>query len=59
LISGFPQLESPKLLGVPNITNSTGRQQHDAVVRLLEKWGVFKELIALVFDTTSSNTGRF
>jgi hypothetical protein len=59
LISGFPQLESPKLLGVPNITNSTGRQQHDAVVRLLGKWGVFKELIALVFDTTSSNTGRF
>lgn len=59
LISGFPLLESSKLLGVPIIPNSTGSAQHEAVVMLLEKWGVFRELIALVFDTTSSNTGRF
>jgi hypothetical protein len=44
LISGFQQIESPKFLGVPIIPNSTGSSQHEAVVMLLGKWGVFNEL---------------
>ena len=59
LISGFPQLESLKLLGVPIIPNTPGSYQHKAVVMFLEKLGVFNELIAQVFETTSSITGRF
>lgn len=57
-MSGFPQLASPKLLGVPIIPDSTGASQYDAVSALLNDWDVKDEVIALVFDTTASNTGR-
>ena len=58
-MSGFPTLPSPKLLGVPKIDNSTGSSQHDAIVEVLKDWDVESQVIALVFDTTASNTGRF
>lgn len=58
-MSGFPQLESPKILGVPIISDSTGSSQHDAVVKVLQDWDVLPLVIGLVFDTTASNTGRF
>lgn len=58
LISGKPQIESPKLLGIPVIPDSTGVAQHLAVVDLLEDWGILKNVIGLCFDTTASNTGR-
>ena len=36
LVSGKPQIESPKLLGISVIPDSTGVAQHLAVVDLLE-----------------------
>jgi hypothetical protein len=58
LISGKPDLENPKLLGIPVIANSTGEAQHNAVIDLLREWKVFDKVVGLVFDTTASNTGR-
>ena len=59
LVSGFPTLSAPKLLGIPVIQDSTGSSQHNAVVQLLGEWDILDKVIGLVFDTTSSNTGRF
>ena len=59
LVIGKPQIEFPKLLGIPTIEDSTGASQHRAVVHLLNNWGILKNVIGLCFDTTASNTGRF
>ena len=45
-----------KLLGVPEVPNSTGISQEKAVMKLIAKWDVEKSVVGLVFDTTSSNT---
>lgn len=46
-----------RLLGVPPIPNATEVAQKDGVIELLIKWGVSKDVIGIVFDTTASNTG--
>lgn len=46
------------MLGIPVIASSTGTAQHDAVMSLLADWEVIEKIVGLVFDTTSSNTGR-
>jgi hypothetical protein len=51
-------LENPKLLGNPVIASSTRTPQHDAVMSLHADWEVIEKIVGLVFDTTSSNTGR-
>jgi len=59
LVSEFPQLEITKLLGVPK---KTIQLEVPSTKLLLCSWKngvVFNELIFLVFDTTSRNTGRF
>lgn len=58
LISGHPQ-KTPKLLGIPNIPDSTGDSQHKAVFKLLEEWKTIDNIVGAVFDTTSSNSGRW
>lgn len=58
LVSGKPELEIPKLLGIPVISSITGAAQHDAIVNLLRSWKVIDNVVGLVFDTTASNTGR-
>lgn len=56
LISGAPNYTEGKLLGVPSLTDSTGKSQADASYDLLNVWGLVDNIIALVFDTTASNT---
>lgn len=58
LISGHPQ-KTPKLLGIPNIPDSTGDSQHKAVFKLLEEWKTIDNIVGAVFDTTSSNSSRW
>lgn len=58
LVSGSPN-NPPKLLGISSIENATGTAQHDAVIELLDEWNVTKQIVALVFDTTASNTGKY
>ena len=57
LVSGGNQLQAPKLLGIPCATNSTGRSQKEAVMGLITSWSIQYNIIAVVFDTTASNTG--
>jgi hypothetical protein len=58
LVSGGSFLRTPKLLGIPAMNDSTGLSQHNATMNLLEEWKIKDDVIALVFDTTASNTGR-
>ena len=57
LVSGAPEYTEGKLLGVPSLINSTGRSQADASYDLLGAWELQNNIVALVFDTTSSNSG--
>ena len=46
-----------KLLAVPKLPNGTGHAAATAVVEALKDWEVADQVVALCFDTTSSNTG--
>lgn len=46
-----------KLLGVPRLPSGTGKAMAEAVIDCLEDWGVKDRVVAMSFDTTSSNTG--
>jgi hypothetical protein len=51
--------QPPKLLGIPSIESSTGRNQMEAVVSLVEKWSLTECIVALIYDTTASNSGEW
>ena len=56
-ITGVEESPMRKLLGVPETGDGTGLAEADIVKAMLSQWGVKNEVIAMVFDTTSSNTG--
>ena len=57
LVFGTLDYEEGKLLGVPLIKSSTGIQQCNATLELIETWGLTDNTIFLVFDNTESNSG--
>ena len=64
LVSGAPHYVDGKILCVSKLVDdegkptSTGEAQADAVLLQVKEWGVQQNVVALVFDTTSSNSGR-
>ena len=62
LVSGAPHYNRGKLLAVSIIKDekgeptSTREAQAQAVLAEIEKWDVKENIVALVFDTTASNT---
>ena len=50
-------MEKEKVLGDIPIARGTGKNMASAVLQMLNDWGVADRVIALCFDTTSSNTG--
>ena len=46
-----------QLLGVPKLPLGTGEAQASAVMQCLVDWSLDDQIVALCFDTTSSNTG--
>lgn len=52
------QKSGAQLLGVPKIASGTGEAMAEAVYTALQEWGVTENIVAMCFDTTSSNTGR-
>ena len=56
-ISGADASKVTKLLGVPEVDSGSGQKQKEAAVEMLIKWNIFEQIVGLVFDTTSSNTG--
>ena len=63
LVSGAPHYLEGKILSVSKLVDeegnptSTGEAQAAACLEQLKVWGVEKNIVALVFDTTSSNSG--
>jgi len=47
-----------KILGIPKLSDGTGKSQAENVLSLLIKWGLSQNVVAMSFDTTSSNTGK-
>ncbi|GBO42023.1 hypothetical protein AVEN_137752-1 [Araneus ventricosus] len=50
--------DEEKLLGVPKLENSSGKEQAMALWNVLKDWGLEDKALILCSDTTSSNTGR-
>ena len=56
-VSGADEDCTRKLLAVPETPNGTGLAEANIVTELLASWNISKEVIAMVFYSTSSNTG--
>ncbi|GBM23196.1 hypothetical protein AVEN_57081-1 [Araneus ventricosus] len=50
--------DEEKLLGVPKLENSSGKEQAMTIWNVLKDWGLEDKALILCSDTTSSNTGR-
>lgn len=48
-----------QLLGIPKMNSGTGEAMADAVFAALKEWNCFNDIVAMCFDTTIANTGRF
>ena len=56
LVSGTPDFEQGKLLGVPVILDTTGHEQAHGTFDMAQQWGLADHVRALVFDITASNS---
>ncbi|KAK3916748.1 Alanine racemase, catabolic [Frankliniella fusca] len=56
LVSG---IRTEQLLGAPELSHGSGECIAAAVVGLLKEWELEDRVMGLVFDTTSSNSGRW
>ena len=56
-LTGVGADSSRKLLGVPETPSGTGAAEAKVVTDMLTSWDVMDEVVGIVFDTTSSNTG--
>ena len=56
-LSGVDQ-ELRKLLGIPEAKDGTGESEFNIVKTALEQWMVKEQIVGLVFDTTTTNTGK-
>ena len=52
---GYPK----HLLGIPLAPDGSGREEFEVIKAALEEWKIQKEIVAIMFDTTLSNTGEF
>lgn len=50
--------EGEQLLGVHSLGSGTGAAIGKAIVKCLTSWNGKNQVIAMVFDTTASNTGQ-
>ena len=51
------QESESKILSIAKTNDSTGRVEAEKVKEVLDDWNVTEKIVALGFDTTSSNTG--
>ena len=51
-------MEKEKLLDDILISDGTGKQIAQNVLKLLQDWNIEKNIVGLSFDTTSASTGR-
>lgn len=48
-----------QLLGVPKMEASTGEENAEIVYEILNQWNAIDGIVAMSFDTTPANSGRF
>ena len=48
-----------KLLGTTFLERGTSRDQAEAIKHILNAWNLEEQSVAMCFDTTTSNTGKF
>ena len=49
--------ELEKMIGIVKLPSGTGTAQASATHQLLELWSMTSDVVAMCFDTTSTNTG--
>ena len=49
----------PKLLGTTSLVRGTGLQQAQAIKNMLDAWKITEMCVAMCFDTTAANSGKF
>ncbi|KZS06415.1 Cc8K15.2-like protein, partial [Daphnia magna] len=47
----------PKIIGIPSVADLTGISQKNSLIAILDDWQIKQDVVALVFDTTGSDTG--
>lgn len=58
-LSGVDAARTRKLLGIPEVKSGKGEDEFKVTKEFLMSWKVMKEqLVGMVFDTTSSNSGK-
>ena len=57
VLSGAPNMVEDKLLEVEEVVDGKGSTQADVTYKVLESCNALESLRALLFDTTSANTG--
>ena len=56
-LTGANSQKVKKLLGIPDSQSGTGETEAEVVIGMLASWNIRREVTAMVFDTTSSNSG--
>ena len=51
--------KTEKLLSIPKLDNGTGESIANAMSEVLKYWKLEDQVVAMSFDTTNSNTGRY
>ena len=59
VITGHPHIKEGKILGISTVEKGTGTLEAHEIFSKLSKWKCIKNVVALVFDTTSSNSGQW
>ena len=45
------------VLDIPALATGKAKETTDAIVKICTEWGILQKMIAVVFDTTSTNSG--
>ena len=59
VITGHPNIQEGKILGISTVQEGTGYCEAHEIFAKLKKWDCLSNVLALVFDTTSSNSGKW
>ena len=59
MCTSIPNENSGQFLASSKIASGTGKNMADAVLKVLEDLGLTSQVQAVVFDTTSSNSGKW
>ena len=57
-MSGVDTQKTRKLLGIPETCSGAGAEEFRVVREFLMKWEIQQQIVGMVFDTTTSNTGH-